>query len=256
MNHNGLTSSQLDKLGQQLRDGKLDRDVLINLTHWRNGFISSTNAVSEAIAAEIRRTRRFKADITQRPAKSTASIVSKLRRETARLTQIQDIGGLRVIVSKISVQDRAVALMAALFPGSRTIDRRDRPQHGYRAVHVVVPIGSRLIEVQVRTQLQNGWAQLSEKFSDTVDPRVKYGAGPEAVMALLQVASARVAGIEMAEQELDEYKRAEMNHLNRKKRAGKMTPVDRARLDGYLTLLARKRALKTAWKRYFVEQTT
>jgi ppGpp synthetase/RelA/SpoT-type nucleotidyltranferase len=35
------------------------------------------------------------------------------------------------------------------------IDRREKPSHGYRAVHVIVECGGRMVEIQVRTELQH-----------------------------------------------------------------------------------------------------
>ena len=36
-----------------------------------------------------------------------------------------------------------------------------------------------MVEVQVRTQAQHRWAQVSEKLADQLDPSVKYGGGPQ-----------------------------------------------------------------------------
>lgn len=91
-----------------------------------------------------------------------------------------------------------------------TIDRRGQPSHGYRAVHVVVTNEGRQIEIQVRTQLQHLWAELSEKLSDKVDPRIKYGGGDDEIRSFLSEASARIVEVERAEQRLDEIKRSAM----------------------------------------------
>jgi ppGpp synthetase/RelA/SpoT-type nucleotidyltranferase len=55
------------------------------------------------------------------------------------------------------------------------VDRRAQPSHGYRAVHVVVSQGGWPVEVQVRTELQNRWALLVERFADRWGQQVKYG---------------------------------------------------------------------------------
>ena len=65
------------------------------------------------------------------------------------------------------------------FPGAKLVDRRERPSHGYRAVHLIVRSHGKLVEIQVRTWLQDLWAQLSEKLADEFDPAIKYGGGPE-----------------------------------------------------------------------------
>jgi hypothetical protein len=84
------------------------------------------------------------------------------------------------------------------------IDRRERPSHGYRAMHVVVQQQGKPVEIQVRTRLQHLWAELSEKLSDVEDPSIKYGGGDEQFRAPLLQMSALVAQVERREQDLDE----------------------------------------------------
>lgn len=153
----------------------------------------------EWVVATIRMQRAL--DPTGRPAKSTTSVIEKLRRESIRfrLTQMQDIAGCRLIVPDIAAQETAVEHLRHLFEQCDVVDRRDRPSHGYRAVHVIVTRGGKLIEIQVRTSLQHLWAELSEKLSDVEDPAIKYGAGDVAFRALLTTAATTVAGIERAE---------------------------------------------------------
>ena len=93
------------------------------------------------------------------------------------MTQIQDIAGCRLVVSGVVDQDRTLAALSNLFKEATVIDRRERPSHGYRAVHVVVRMLGRTVEIQLRTELQQKWAELSEKLSDLIEPSIKYGGG-------------------------------------------------------------------------------
>jgi len=36
-------------------------------------------------------------------------------------------------------------------------DRRAKPSHGYRAVHLITKVAAKPVEIQVRTELQDGW---------------------------------------------------------------------------------------------------
>jgi len=84
-------------------------------------------------------------------------------------------------------------------------DRRATPSHGYRAVHVVVNVDDKAIEVQVRTQLQHEWAELSEKLSDAVDPQIKYGGGRAHTQELMKSLSEVVATVETDEAGLSRW---------------------------------------------------
>ncbi len=54
----------------------------------------------------------------------------------------------------------------------------------------------------MRTSLQHLWAELSEKFSDLIDPAIKYGGGNQDIRELLTSTSGLVAQEESQEVEL------------------------------------------------------
>jgi len=62
----------------------------------------------------------------------------------------------------------------------------------------------KLIEIQVRALLQHQWAELSEKFSDLIDPAIKYGGGKESVRSVLSETSEVIAETEIIEARLAE----------------------------------------------------
>jgi ppGpp synthetase/RelA/SpoT-type nucleotidyltranferase len=109
---------------------------------------------------------------------------------------MQDIAGCRVIVANVVHQERFVASLRTVFPGATVIDRRDKPSHGYRAVHIIAEISGKPVEIQVRTELQHRWAEISEKLSDVVDSAIKYGGGPDELRTVLANASQLVAAYE------------------------------------------------------------
>jgi len=122
-----------------------------------------------------------------------------MKRETIRLSQVQDIAGCRVLVADLEEQDRLVAALSRTFPKITVVDRRTKPTHGYRAVHIIVELFERAVEIQVRTESQHMWAELSEKLSDLVDASIKYGGGPTDVKDRLLNSSLALGAVEQSE---------------------------------------------------------
>ncbi|OLC76990.1 MAG: hypothetical protein AUH72_18160 [Acidobacteria bacterium 13_1_40CM_4_65_8] len=130
--------------------------------------------------------QRLKVKPTGRPAKSTTSVIEKLQRETIRLSQMQDIAGCRLVVRNVVEQNGLLTRLKSMFPECTVVDRRQRPSHSYRAVHVIVQIDDTPLEIQVRSKLQHVWAEVSEKLSDVV-PGLKYGRGPDEIQMVLKL---------------------------------------------------------------------
>jgi len=121
--------------------------------------------------------------------KTTGTLVDKLRREHGlKLKAIHDLAGARIVIDGDRLeQDRAALRILGEFAGPKDPikkDRRKTPSFGYRAVHVIVFIESIPVEIQVRTRLQDGWAQTVEKLGDRWGRGLRYGAGPEQPGAL------------------------------------------------------------------------
>ncbi len=121
------SKSQIDRLGDRLRTGDIDEEDFRLLDYYRLSF----REAFEFVVRRIRDDLGF--EPTGRPAKSTTSIAEKLRRETIRLTQIQDIAGCRIVTPDILEQELVVIELEYQFKGAIVIDRRDNPSHGYRA---------------------------------------------------------------------------------------------------------------------------
>ena len=188
-----ISKTQIDRLGDRLKKGDISDDDLRLLDIYRGSFSDAYEFVVE----RIRDLMEF--EPTGRPLKLTESISDKLRRESIRLTQIQDIAGCRLIVADIAAQDAAAQSLRKLFEKVIVIDRRKQPSHGYRAVHVVINCLGKTIEVQIRTTLQQAWAEMSEKFSDVLDPTIKYGGGQVKIQNILSDYSDLVANHEALE---------------------------------------------------------
>jgi ppGpp synthetase/RelA/SpoT-type nucleotidyltranferase len=115
---------------------------------------------------------------------------------------MQDIAGCRIIVSDVVAQDEVMGRVAQAFEEASVVDRRKSPSHGYRAVHAIVRQGAIPVEIQIRTELQHKWAQLSEKLSDVIDPSIKYGGGSDLLRSQLARLSENVGKVELLENRL------------------------------------------------------
>lgn len=165
-----LSKSQIDLLGVRLKGGAHSEDDLRLLDEYRRSYGESFEVVVESL-------RNKGMAPTGRQAKSTESIVAKLRRESIRLTQMQDIAGCRIVLDNLQEQDESVSIILREFSQTNIIDRRKTPSHGYRAVHIVATVLGKPIEIQLRSTLQHLWAEVSEKSADVLDPALKYGGG-------------------------------------------------------------------------------
>lgn len=187
------SNAAIDRLGEKIAFELVTGDDLRDLDAWRRTFTSAYEEV-------VRLTRdMLKLAPTGRPAKSTPSIIDKLRRESIRLSQMQDIAGCRVVVSDSLEQDAIVLRLNGVVADATVVDRRKVPSYGYRAVHVIAKLHGRQVEIQVRTALQHSWAELSEKLSDRLGPSLKYGEGDPSITGLLGSWSDQIGEIEELE---------------------------------------------------------
>lgn len=184
-----ISKTSIDALGERLRGGNLSDDDLRQLDSYRRTFADAYESVISAV-------RDLGLEPTGRPAKSTPAIVAKLRRGSIRLSQMQDIAGCRLVVDHKRHQNDTVHSLSKLFDKAVINDRRERPSHGYRAVHVIVTINGRTVEIQVRTALQHIWAETCEKVSDITGTGIKYGIGDPAHRRVFDALSAYIAGAE------------------------------------------------------------
>ena len=192
-----LTTSQVDRLGKRLAEAaKPSPDDLRMLSQFRHQF----GPALDRVLVEVRGCPMLPSGfvLTTRPEKTTGAIVAKLRREHTRLSRMREVAGCRLVVERRVQQEAVVADLWSPHPDWEGIDRRTDPRYGYRAIHLVATDVGGLVEVQVRTQLQQVWADLSESL-ERVFPGVKYGEAPAAVHETLRRFSDRIWALEAAD---------------------------------------------------------
>lgn len=168
-----FTKSQIDRLGNRLR--RSERPAVGDLDALERLRIDYDPMLVEIV-------QRLRSELELAPTsrlKTTGTILDKLKREQTRLSTMQDIAGARIVIpGDLTEQDRVVAAIGSLFPESDVIDRRTRPTHGYRAVHLIVVIDGSPAEIQVRTAWRDRWAQMVEKTADFVGRQIRYRGEP------------------------------------------------------------------------------
>jgi putative GTP pyrophosphokinase len=108
-----ISNTKIDRLGDRLRSNEVSNADLELLNDYRLSFAPAYEAVVDVLRNTL------KLEPTGRPAKSTVSIVDKLRRESLRLRQMQDIAGCRIVVGDVVRQDSVVGCLTKAFADLR-----------------------------------------------------------------------------------------------------------------------------------------
>lgn len=171
-----LSKSLIDTAGKALsRDTEKDVDKYILYTdtfdEYRKNHLEPLSKTTMELQQWL---AQFGKDyfIAQR-LKRKPQILRKLKRFSVRLSQLQDIGGTRVIVDQNKDVDELVNFLKERFKTSTTIqvakstDYRGegREDSGYRAFHVILERDGYKMELQVRSKIQHYWAETIERTS-------------------------------------------------------------------------------------------
>jgi ppGpp synthetase/RelA/SpoT-type nucleotidyltranferase len=143
--------------------------------------------------------------------KRASSVITKLQRfHTMKLSQMQDIGGLRAIVSSIS-RVRKLESVYRDKPSSfkhELISSKDYiaapKSDGYRSIHLVYRYQNErapvyhglLLELQLRTQLQHAWATAVETMGTFLGQALKSGQGDRPWRKFFEQCSAALTHVE------------------------------------------------------------
>jgi putative GTP pyrophosphokinase len=114
-------------------------------------------------------------EVTQR-LKRHVTLIDKLAREKGNVTQMHDIGGVR---ARLPSFGHVYALSRRLRKTWTIIKVRDyiaEPKDtGYRALHLIVKRNGFPIEVQLRTEVQDIWANMVEDITRKTGSGLKFG---------------------------------------------------------------------------------
>ncbi len=213
MNNNNLPYSKNDinKAGGILLDPTSSRQATFwaaeVLSSWRSRHSYPINTFQATVRKKLLPIDN-KALVSQR-LKRIPSIIDKLRRfNTMKLSQMQDIGGLRAVVSNLKQVDALYKSYKTSHFQHQLINEKDYisdpKSSGYRSVHLVYKYyrpktpeyNGLMLELQIRTRLQHAWATAVETMGTFIDHALKSSEGPEDWLNFFALAGSAFAHLE------------------------------------------------------------
>jgi ppGpp synthetase/RelA/SpoT-type nucleotidyltranferase len=123
--------------------------------------------------------------VTQR-LKRFESIEAKLVRSQTRLGEMEDIAGCRTVLPGLDSVARVHEQLAQAARKLEVVTVRDyceRPHPGgYRALHLWCRRNGFKIEIQLRTNRQQRWAEMVEEWDSALRLDLKHEVGPDVVL--------------------------------------------------------------------------
>ena len=153
------------------------RDAIEIVEWWRREHAKPLSRVASNLRYYV--ADHGKPVVAQRLKKAPTISHKLLREPNMKLSRMADIGGVRAVLPTQDAAYRVASRLRKNWTITRFRDYVAEPKaDGYRALHLINRNRGRLIEVQLRTPLQDSWANAVEAFARTIAPGLKFGAGP------------------------------------------------------------------------------
>lgn len=177
-----MNKAALDKLGERICASDLPHpEDVERLARFTDEHLDGLEKADELMRSQLGLVSGSRVDGTDLTVsnrlKRDRRIREKLERDT-KLSRIQDIVGFRVVGHFTLTHQSELAERIRVQMIGKTIDRRAAPSYGYRAVHVVANVDGFWMEFQVRTFLQDYWANGMEALSRRWGRQIQYGEPP------------------------------------------------------------------------------
>jgi putative GTP pyrophosphokinase len=187
VNHAGqLWADHLRSAAEGLRrvgDQKVELQEAIQIIDW---WRSEHAAPLSRVGSNLHRyaENEGKPVVTQR-LKKLPTMLGKLFREPGmKLARMEDIGGVRAVLPNQDAAYRVARGIRKNWTITRFRDYVSNPKaDGYRALHLINRNRGRLIEIQLRTPLQDTWANAVEADARLLFPGLKFGGGSQEMRA-------------------------------------------------------------------------
>ena len=201
------SKKQVKKAGEALANSNSStseyKKAMEVLSIWRSLHTTPLNTFQTTLRRKVKSLNFYSPIIAQR-LKRTPSIILKLQRfQDMNLARMQDIGGLRIVLSTVGEVYR---LQKNILEKSSRFDHdlkklndyiHDPKPDGYRGLHLIFRYKSvvhphldgLLIELQIRTKLQHSWATAVETLGLVEKSSFKTGEGADEFKRFFKLAS-------------------------------------------------------------------
>lgn len=187
----------INKAGEVLVANESDESALNILSEWRACHAYPINTFQKTLRDRISKLNLRENTIVAQRLKRMPTIIDKLKRyPKMKLSQMQDIGGVRAVVNTISDVRALAESYKNRNPNSRFEHRllrekdyiaNPRSEDGYRSVHLIYEYKNRVapqynglfLEMQIRTKLQHTWATAVETMGIYLDQPLKSRIGEQ-----------------------------------------------------------------------------
>lgn len=197
---------EIKRAGKELALGNATKDVIKKVNYWRYLHLYPLKTIQQNIEKKLRQNNINSFETSQR-LKRLPSIISKLKRRKEEnkemyLTQIQDIGGCRIVFDNYDTLEKAKKNLSSIKKHcyEKVDNYIDRPKEdGYRSIHFIYNYNSKSkynglkIELQIRTKLQHIWATSVETAGIITKTNIKYGKGDNRWKEFFQIVSSLFA---------------------------------------------------------------
>jgi putative GTP pyrophosphokinase len=195
-----FSRKQVQRAGDTLVSFEENEGVHMNMDEWYAAFLVLTNwrachgyPINTFQATLRNKLKKIDPDalVAQR-LKRTPSILNKLQRiKGMNLARMQDIGGLRAVVSTLpQLRTLHLAYKTTVFTHALVSEYdyvQEPKSSGYRSIHMIYkyklrtesPYDGLQLELQLRTRLQHAWATAVETMGTFLKHSLKSSEGPD-----------------------------------------------------------------------------
>ncbi|PXY34988.1 hypothetical protein BAY59_05810 [Prauserella coralliicola] len=170
-------------------DGQQAAEDAAIVRQWRSAHLSALTKTRIGLGAIIMRNQGLDSQaglVTQR-LKRFESIVAKLVREKPRLGEMEDIAGCRAVLPNLTSVNQVYQQLdekARRLEIVTVRDYNDSPHTGgYRALHLWCRRDNFKVEVQLRTERQQQWAEFIEEWDSNLGIDLKHENAPDEVLS-------------------------------------------------------------------------